>query len=64
MLTIRRSDDGGKTWCAKFVLEEGPSAYSAMGLMADGRLGVLYERGDRISFAAIASEHHGPLGAF
>ena len=46
MLTVRRSDDGGATWGASLVVEEGPSAYSALQLLANGRLGVLYERAD------------------
>ena len=61
---VRRSDDGGATWRLAYVLEEGPSAYSSMGLLSDGQLGVLYERGDRISFARIPSHPNGPLGEF
>ena len=64
MLTIRRSDDGGATWCKAFVLEDGPSAYSSMDLTHDGCLGVLYERGGQISFARIPSHADGPLGVF
>ena len=64
MLTIRRSDDGGLTWSAAYLLEERASAYSSMGMLADGMLGVLYERSDRISFAKIPSHPHGPLGEF
>lgn len=64
MLTVRRSDDGGATWTASFVLEEGASAYSSLQLLGDGRLGVLYERADRISFASIPSHKEGPLGVF
>ena len=61
---LRRSLDGGATWGASLVVEEGPSAYSALQLLANGRLGVLYERADRISFATIPSHPDGPLGAF
>ena len=64
MLTVRRSDDGGKTWARALLLEEGASAYSCMGLTHDGFLGVLYERGHQISFARIPSHPDGPLGAF
>lgn len=64
MLTVRRSDDGGHSWCASFCLEPGASAYSSLGLLADGALGVLFERGDRISFARIPSHPNGPLGSF
>ena len=64
MLTIRRSDDGGASWTKSFVLEDGPSAYSSLGLTHDGCLGVLYERGGQISFARIPSHPDGPLGDF
>ena len=64
MLTIRRSDDGGLSWSRAYCLEEGPSAYSSLGLTSDGALAVLYERGDRISFAKIPSHVDGPLGLF
>lgn len=46
------------------MLEDGPSAYSSMGLTHDGCLGVLYERGGQISFARIPSHPKGPLGEF
>ena len=46
------------------LLEEGPSAYSCMGLTHDGALGVLYERGGVISFARVPSAPDGPLGVF
>ena len=35
-----------------------------MGITHDGCLGVLYERGNQISFARIPSSPDGPLGAF
>jgi len=53
VLTVRRSEDGGRTWAGSFVLEEGPSAYSCLGKLSDTTVGVLYERADRISFATL-----------
>jgi len=64
MITVRRSDDAGKSWPTSFVLDEGPSAYSSLGRLPDGSLGVLFERGDKISLASIASLKDGPLGIF
>jgi sialidase-1 len=64
MLTVRRSDDRGATWRCSFLLEEGAAAYSCLGLTHDGCLGVLYERGNVISFARIPSAHDAPLGVF
>jgi sialidase-1 len=55
-LTIRRSDDGGKTWPAAGLLDAGPSAYSCLTILPDQTIGCLYERGEkspseRITFA-------------
>jgi len=44
-LTVRRSYDEGRTWTAGRVLYEGPSAYSDLGVLPDGTIGCLYERG-------------------
>ena len=54
-LTLRRSDDGGKTWPRQMLLHNGPSAYSSMRLSPNGRaIHILYERGETPSafFAA------------
>ena len=40
--TLRRSDDGGKTWTQSTLLFPGPFAYSSMAPVKGG-LGVLYE---------------------
>jgi len=53
MLTLRRSDDGGRTWGGRLVLEEGAAAYSCLGMLDARTVGVLYERADCISFAAV-----------
>ena len=46
-MTIRMSDDGGKTWpCSKRVLESS-SAYSGLAITADGQVAILYEGGRR-----------------
>ncbi|NLH49196.1 MAG: exo-alpha-sialidase [Myxococcales bacterium] len=44
-LTVRLSEDGGETWAASKLLHPGPSAYSALSILPDGRLGCLYENG-------------------
>jgi sialidase-1 len=43
-LTVRLSDDGGKTW-AKRSVEAGMSAYSDLGVTADGTVLLFHERG-------------------
>ena len=40
--TLRRSDDGGRTWAESTLLFPGPFAYSSMAVV-DGDIGVLYE---------------------
>lgn len=53
-LTLRLSCDDGATWPARQAIEPGASGYSTLAMMPDGRVGVLYERGNYqwISFAA------------
>jgi len=43
-VTIRVSDDAGKTWGAKRVLEGGMSAYSDLAALPDGTILLFYER--------------------
>jgi sialidase-1 len=55
-VTVRLSPDEGATWPYARVLDEGPSAYSSLTRLSDGRFGVLWESGrtlpyDRIRFA-------------
>lgn len=51
-LTIRYSNDEGRTWSNGRVLDPRPSSYSCMTMLKDGRIGILYEAGD--SYAAEA----------
>jgi sialidase-1 len=52
-MTVRASLDEGKTWPASRVVWAGPSAYSALALLADGCLACLYERGDKSPYEKI-----------
>ncbi|MDD2289868.1 MAG: sialidase family protein [Bacteroidales bacterium] len=45
-LTLRMSDDGGKTWNKGNTVCAGNSAYSSLTVLSGGGIGVLYERGD------------------
>lgn len=56
-LTVRMSEDGGKTWTASRVLHPGPSAYSSLAGLADGSIGCLYERGDKNPYERITFAH-------
>lgn len=58
-MTVRLSQDDGKTWPVDRVLHEGPAAYSCLAKLRDGRAACLYERGvtnanERITFAAFS----------
>lgn len=44
-LTVRLSEDDGRTWSASRVLEPGPSAYSDLAVLPDGTILCFYERG-------------------
>jgi sialidase-1 len=46
-MTVRASVDDAKTWPAKLVLHEGPSAYSCLVRVDDITAACLYERGDK-----------------
>ena len=43
-MTALRSDDGGATWPSGIVVYPGPSAYSDVVELSEGRLGIAYER--------------------
>jgi sialidase-1 len=55
-LTIRLSEDEGKTWIASKLLYAGSAAYSSVIALPDGRIGVLFERDGykQISFAVVS----------
>ena len=43
----------GQTWPHIREIDDGPSAYSALGLLADGRFGVVWESGDLLPYEKI-----------
>lgn len=52
-MTVRLSEDGGRSWVAQRVLHEGPSAYSSLAELRDGAIACLYERGDKGPYETI-----------
>lgn len=46
-MTVRASTDGGRTWNRGKLLDVRPSAYSSMTVLRDGRVGILYETGEK-----------------
>jgi sialidase-1 len=57
-MTLRISYDEGVTWPIDYLLHEGSAAYSSISRLADGRIGVVYERDSysKITFAALPLE--------
>jgi hypothetical protein len=53
---VRVSGDQGRTWPVTIPVEASPSAYSCLAPLADGRVGLLYERGKsaRITFTIVS----------
>jgi hypothetical protein len=45
-VTIKLSEDGGRTWPVSKVLQSGPSAYSDLAVLPDGTVLCFYESGD------------------
>lgn len=53
LMTLRASNDGGKSWKSSRVLYDGPAAYSDLSLLADGWLACLYEAGIKSPYQGI-----------
>lgn len=51
--TVHLSTDDGKTWSAKRLLEPGWFAYSILARLPDGRVGCLYETGEKGAYEVI-----------
>jgi len=46
-MTVRVSQDDGRTWPYERVIHEGPAAYSSLAMLRDRTVGLLYECGER-----------------
>ena len=65
-MTVRASDDDGKSWPVSRVLHAGPSAYSDLAVLANGQAACLYEGGvkgayESILFASVPLETLKPV---
>ena len=58
-MTVRLSEDGGKTWRHSRLLYEGPAAYSCLTVLPNGRIGCLYERGEDNPYESIVVARFG-----
>jgi sialidase-1 len=52
-LTVRLSNNAGKSWANSQVLHPGPSAYSCLTILPDGSIGFLYEGGKKHAYEKI-----------
>ena len=52
-MTVKLSRDDGPSWPVARVIHEGPAAYSSLALLKDGRIGLLYERGESRAYEVI-----------
>jgi len=53
-MTVRRSYDEAETWDSGKLAHAGPSAYSDLVTLRDGRVGLLYEKGNSSPYETIA----------
>ena len=52
-MTLRLSNDLGRTWTREFLLHEGPSAYSDITKLRNGNVGCLFEAGKNSPYEGI-----------
>jgi sialidase-1 len=52
-MTVRLSNDDGRTWPTAGLVHAGPSAYSCPALLPDGTVGLLYECGEKRPYERI-----------
>ena len=52
-MTLRLSNDLGRTWTREFLLHEGPSAYSDITKLRNGNIGCLFEAGKNSPYEGI-----------
>ena len=58
-MTVKVSYDDGRTWALRKTLYEGPSAYSCLTVLPDGKLACLYEAGVQRPYEGIVMEEVG-----
>ncbi len=52
-MTVRISEDLGKSWSEGKLIDSRPSAYSCLTVLANGEIGLLYECGDRNAYETL-----------
>ena len=59
-LTVRMSEDEGKTWPISRILWPGPAAYSCLAVLPDGQIACLFEAGDKNPYERIVLARFSP----
>lgn len=59
-MTVRLSDDGGKTWPVARLIHAGPTAYSCPAVLPDGTIALLYECGEAWRYERIRLARFSP----
>jgi sialidase-1 len=59
-MTLRMSEDEGKTWPLRRVLWPGPAAYSCLAVLPGGAVACLFEAGDQHAYERIVLAHFSP----
>lgn len=59
-LTVRLSEDGGRSWPYAQVLHEGPAAYCCLSLLPSGEFACLYECGDSSPYERLTLARFSP----
>ncbi len=52
-MTIKKSDDSGKTWEPLLKLSDYPAAYSDLAILDNGDVAIVYETGEKFRYASI-----------
>ena len=52
-MTVRLSEDEGKTWPVSKVLWPGPAAYSCLAVLPNGDIACLFEAGEKQAYERI-----------
>jgi len=52
-MTVRLSEDDGRTWPFARLIHAGPSVYSCPAVLPDGTIALLYERGEAARYERI-----------
>jgi sialidase-1 len=53
-MTVKMSSDNCRTWFASKLIYAGPSAYSSLARLPNGKIGLLFEKGIQSAYETIS----------